>query len=226
MDKIYLPPLPLSPDESTVTSPSSYPLNIPVEEKKIADEIISYYTKYGSEDYIGEKVSQSSHMIQCAMLAEKDFPDDHEIIIGAFLHDIGQLLVLSSEELQKKYRVNKFGVEDHEHIGAEYLKKLGFSDKICSIVRNHVSGKRYLCAVDPEYYDKLSEASKTTLIEQGGPFNEEEIKKYKEDPNWKIYVKMRIWDDKAKIEYDEKEINSIQYYNIMIKNYLQKNIKI
>ena len=57
----------------------------------ILDYIFYYYENYGSEDYIGENVSQIEHMIQAAMLAEQD-SQKPEIVIALFLHDIGHLL--------------------------------------------------------------------------------------------------------------------------------------
>ena len=35
---------------------------------KNIDGIFELFTKYGQGDYIGEKVTQREHMIQCAML--------------------------------------------------------------------------------------------------------------------------------------------------------------
>lgn len=32
----------------------------------------------------------------------------------------------------------------HETIGAEYLRSLGFSEKICRLVESHVPAKRYI----------------------------------------------------------------------------------
>ncbi len=49
------------------------------------------YEKFGDEDYDGEPVSQTSHMIQCALEAIAE-GDDNELILGSFLHDIGYLL--------------------------------------------------------------------------------------------------------------------------------------
>lgn len=41
------------------------------------EEIFYLFGKHGTGDYIGEAVSKSSHMIQCAMLAEEEgFPLD------------------------------------------------------------------------------------------------------------------------------------------------------
>ena len=36
------------------------------------EAIFDLYTKYGDGDYIGEPVSQTEHMVQCAMLAEQE----------------------------------------------------------------------------------------------------------------------------------------------------------
>ena len=49
------------------------------------------FEKYGNNDYDGEPVTQTSHMVQCAMLAMKNNADN-ELVLGAFLHDIGHLL--------------------------------------------------------------------------------------------------------------------------------------
>jgi predicted HD phosphohydrolase len=59
------------------------------------------------------------------------------------------------------------GIVDHEGIGADFVRDLGFSARVAKLVRNHVSAKRYLCATNPEYHATLSEASKTTLRFQG-----------------------------------------------------------
>ena len=46
------------------------------------------------------------------------------------------------------------------------------------LVEGHVLAKRYLCFKDPEYYSKLSPASKTTLEFQGGFMAAEEAKMF------------------------------------------------
>lgn len=55
------------------------------------------------------------------------------------------------------------GVTGHERIGAEYLRKLGFSEKIAQLVEAHVPVKRYLTGKDKAYYEGLSAASKLSL---------------------------------------------------------------
>ena len=55
------------------------------------------------------------------------------------------------------------GVTSHERIGAEYLRKLGFSNKVAQLVESHVPVKRYLTGKDHSYYESLSGASKLSL---------------------------------------------------------------
>src|SRR5689334_20362771 len=127
-------------------------------------EIMLLFEKYGNEDYDGEPVSQTSHMIQCAMHAMEN-GEDNELILGAFLHDIGHLL----KHEQQTQAMGNYGVMNHEGIGADYLHKKGFSERICAVVEKHVDAKRYLVKAKPGYKEKLSEASLETLEYQGGP---------------------------------------------------------
>ena len=56
------------------------------------------------------------------------------------------------------------GVMKHEKIGADFAtNEIGLPQRISRLICAHVNAKRYLCWKDPEYHNKLSEASKTTL---------------------------------------------------------------
>lgn len=161
--------------------------------KQTANEIMSLYDNYGDEDYDGEPVSQTAHMIQCAMEAMANGADE-ELILGSFLHDIGHLLkhISATEEM------GNFGVVNHEALGAKYLKEKKFSDRICAMVENHVNAKRYLVATDETYQSKLSEASLQTLQWQGGPMNKHEIMLFEQHPFFDDIIRVRLWDEMAK----------------------------
>ena len=160
--------------------------------RKVSDEILDLFNKYGDEDYDGEPVSQTSHMIQCGMLAMGE--GEVELTIGAFLHDIGHLL----KHEQETEAMGSFGVVNHEGIGAAYLRERGFSERICAVVANHVAAKRYLVATDKSYAAKLSPASQETLKWQGGPMTEKEVKAFKNHSYFDDIIKVRLWDEKAK----------------------------
>ena len=49
---------------------------------------------------------------------------------------------------------------NHEGIGADWLRTLGFPVVTCMLVRRHVDAKRYLCHIDGAYAAGLSEASR------------------------------------------------------------------
>jgi len=177
--------------------------------------IIGLYKQYGDEDYIGEPVSQVEHMCQCALLAEQEGYGE-EIILAAFFHDIGHLC----EHIMPTQQMNDFGVVDHEKLGAEYLLSKGFSNVIANLVENHVQAKRYLLYKFPDYYDQLSEASKQTLEFQGGRMTAGEASIFEEEPLFELYIKLRKWDERAKLK--DQPLPSLDKYREMIIRQLNK----
>ncbi len=162
----------------------------------IVDEIFDLYDKHGAEEYAGEKISQLEHMSQTAQLAMDEGYDD-EVILAAFLHDVGHLLPIHDENES----MNGYGMMDHEKVGAVYLRRVGFSERLCKLIASHVNAKRYLTFKDPLYYSRLSEASKKTLEFQGGKMKAAEAMEFEADPLFDLYIKMRRWDEAAKREH-------------------------
>jgi phosphonate degradation associated HDIG domain protein len=179
---------------------------------------MSYYEQHGGEEYAGEKVTQLEHMVQAAQLAEAQGYDE-DVILAAFLHDIGHICEAGHGDNE----MDGFGIKDHEEIGAEYLKEKGFSKKIVRLVQSHVEAKRYLTFKYPGYYDQLSDASKKTLEYQGGKMYEEEAAAFEQYPLFDLIIKMRRWDEEAKIEH--KPLPDLARYRNMILHHLesQKN---
>lgn len=186
------------------------------EAEKIVNEIFSLYENHGNADYIGEPVSQLEHMCQAAELAEEEGYDD-EVVLAAFFHDIGHLC----EFIMPVELMEGVGVLDHESIGQAYLVNRGFSERVARLVRSHVEAKRFLTFKYPEYFDKLSDASKITLQHQGGRMNAEEAAAFESDPMFELYIKMRTWDDLAKIT--NKALPDLNKYKQMAVLHLTKN---
>jgi 2-amino-1-hydroxyethylphosphonate dioxygenase (glycine-forming) len=174
--------------------------------------LFDLYKKYGTYDYISEDISQIEHMIQAAMIAEKE-KQSEEVILACFLHDIGHLI-----GLDKNLKQTDYGVLNHEFIGSDYLRKLGFKYPIPELVENHVKAKKYLTFKNPDYYNNLSNASKQTLKEQGGPMTKQQAENFENDELFEVSLKMRIYDEKAKIK--DMKINTIDYYFDKINKYL------
>lgn len=182
----------------------------------VADEILDLYILYGAADYIGEPVSQLEHMCQAAMIAEEEEADE-EMVLAAFLHDIGHLF----EFIQPVTSMSGVGVVDHEKLAEDYLLGKGFSSRVSKLVKSHVDAKRYLTFRYPEYFLQLSDASKETLKHQGGIMTEDEATVFEQDPLFKDYLQMRNWDDRAKIQ--NTPLKDIQYYKEMVVRHLIKN---
>jgi len=167
----------------------------PIIAEQVADEIIHLYELYGEAEYAGEKVSQLEHMVQAAQLA-RDQGFEDEVVLAAFLHDIGHI----AESQSEFNTMGKYGIKDHEALGADFLSKRGFSIRLIRLVGSHVIAKRWLTLREPGYYDKLSEASKKTLVYQGGPLTDAEADLMEKDPLFREIVQMRRWDEEAKLE--------------------------
>ena len=186
------------------------------------------YEKHGGAEYAGEKISQLEHMVQSAQLAEEQGYDE-EVVLAAFLHDIGHICESASEDgdtdpdEEKKTsfhgNMERFGILDHEEIGAGFLAQRGFSRRIVRLVESHVEAKRWLVLKEPGYYEHLSEASKKTLEYQGGPMTEEEAAAFAQYPLFDLIVKMRKWDELAKIEH--KPLPGLDHYRWMMLRHLE-----
>ena len=184
------------------------------EAQKVADEIIEIFRVKGGEDYAGEEITQLEHACQAAQLAEQQGFDD-EVILAALLHDLGHLLSEDEED-----DMDGFGVKDHEAVGANFLKEKGFSEKVTTLVNSHVAAKRYLCFANKRYFENLSEASKMTLAFQGGPMTEAEAKAFEQNPLKNLIIRMRTWDEEAKLT--DVPVPSLQVYKDMIVRHLRK----
>ncbi|XP_071962359.1 2-amino-1-hydroxyethylphosphonate dioxygenase (glycine-forming)-like [Antedon mediterranea] len=187
--------------------------------------IFELYENYGDSEYIGEAVSQKQHMIQCAMLAEKEgYPK--QIVLGALFHDIGHLVGMAQglEGMVTTEGV-KLGIVNHETVGETFLLDLGIPQEIAAFVRGHVDAKRYLVYKDKSYYEGLSRSSKQTLTHQGGPMIEEEAKQFEKSPYFDAILRMRRWDELAKDPNAHTE--PLDKYKQLCQSYLeQRNTEI
>lgn len=155
------------------------------------DFLADIFERRGGEEYLGESVTMSQHMLQAARFAEQaNQPDD--VIAAALLHDIGHF-------------TSEFGTyspddtEDRHHAeeGGRLLAPF-FPPRVVDCVRHHVAAKRYLCATRPAYFNKLSPASVHTLGLQGGPMGADEVTAFERQPHLQDIIKVRVYDEAGK----------------------------
>ena len=171
-----------------MTNPGFHPLS----HSNIVAFLQDIFDRRGGEEYLGEPVTMSQHMLQGAHLAELA-GEPEATVVAALLHDIGHF---TSE-------FGTFSMSDnkdrfHEEAGATVLKPF-FPEIVTDCVRHHVAAKRYLCATRPEYFQQLSEASVHSLNLQGGPMSDSEVRTFEQQENLKDIVKVRQFDDAGKI---------------------------
>jgi len=158
----------------------------------VVDEILTLFKKRGASAYFGERVSMSEHALQAAHFAQLEAAPP-ALVIAALLHDVGHLLEQVPDEIED-WTVDV----RHEEVGSRWLAQR-FSADVSEPVRLHVPAKRYLCATDAKYFQKLSTASVHTLKLQGGPMTPPEIMLFETEPYYKKAVCVRHWDDRGKV---------------------------
>ena len=155
------------------------------------DAIRAMFAALGARQYSGEPVTQLEHALQSAQLAERAGAGI-ELVTACLLHDYGHMSNDRGETPTLQ------GVDDlHQYHGASALKGL-FPPAVLTPIRLHVDAKRYLCAVDENYWVRLSEDSKRSLELQGGVYSPGEAAKFIAQPFARDAVDLRRWDDAAK----------------------------
>jgi phosphonate degradation associated HDIG domain protein len=162
------------------------------EESGILDRIEGLFGSRGAEAYLGEAVTTSEHMLQCAALAEA-MGASEPLVAAALLHDIGHF---TSD--QGEYSPDDKVDRRHEEAGAAFLHG-HFPPLVVESVRLHVAAKRYLCGASPVYHVRLSAASRHSLSLQGGPMDTAERADFEEQPFHREAIQVRLWDDSGKV---------------------------
>jgi gamma-butyrobetaine dioxygenase len=153
--------------------------------------IADLFASEGAQDYLGEPVTQASHMLQAAALARAAHAPA-PLVAAALLHDVGHFTPAVSGHNDMRRAGSR-----HSAAGADWLGQW-FGEEVTEPVRLHVAAKRYLCAVEPGYLAALSPASQDTLRGQGGPMDEAELAGFEAHPQACAALRLRRWDDAAK----------------------------
>ena len=156
--------------------------------EEAVDALTDLFERHGRLRY-GAGITQEEHALQSAKQAiDEDAPP--ALVAAALLHDVGHLLV-------ERERVPTVDLR-HEAIGAQALARW-FDPEVTNPIALHVDAKRYLCAVDPDYFGLLSPGSVRSLELQGGPMSPEEVERFEALPGAEAAARLRRWDEGAKV---------------------------
>ena len=156
------------------------------------DDVLALYERWGPDRY-DEDLGQLDHALQTAALAVADRATD-ALVAAALLHDIGHLLDLERRGAGVGPPPTDLG---HEATGARYLAGL-FPPAVTGPIALHVRAKRYRTAVDPAYRASLSDGSRRSLEQQGGPLDGPAVVAFAANPGFEAAMALRGWDDGGK----------------------------
>ena len=163
---------------------------------QVVARLAELFASQGGNEYLGEAVTQAEHMLQAAACAQAAGASN-TLVAAALLHDVGHMSE-SAETGEISGRALMAGTDNrHSHVGADWLAAW-FPEAVTEPVRLHVAAKRYLCAVEPGYFDRLSQASVYTLSVQGGPMSAQEVAEFERGSYARDAVTLRRCDEAAK----------------------------
>jgi phosphonate degradation associated HDIG domain protein len=175
-------------------------------------KIIQLFKEQGDSEYGGEPVTQGEHALQSAHLAMAEGASS-SLVVASLLHDVGHLLHALPDDAPDQ------GIDDlHEELGYRFLQKY-FVPAVSEPVHLHVAAKRYLCAMEEDYFAMLSEPSVISLELQGGPMSPIECKAFESNPFYKDAVRLRRFDDMAKIP--QLQVEPIEFYAELLRENLK-----
>ncbi|MDC9719579.1 MAG: HD domain-containing protein [Gammaproteobacteria bacterium] len=186
-----------------------------IDASNLLDHIEGIFCRRGAESYLGEQVSMAQHMLQAAQCAEQAGAKN-TMIAAALLHDIGHYANEIPETALAEGQDNY-----HEQAGASFLEPY-FDAAVIEPIRQHVATKRYLCAVQPSYLVRLSDASAYTLKLQGGPMSAEEVQSFETNPHLQACIDVRVWDEEAKDP--TKEHPEFSYYRPLLEQLMSQHL--
>ena len=157
----------------------------------LRQELLEIFVGRATRRYGLSEVNQLQHALQAAALAEADNAPP-ATVLACLLHDVGHMIHQLGENPAGR------GIDDvHEELGADWLAER-FGPEVSEPVRLHVAAKRYLCAVEPDYFGKLSADSVRSLGLQGGPMSADEVEAFRANPLHAEAVRLRRFDEAAK----------------------------
>ena len=157
----------------------------------VVDKLDALFAAIAGTSYLGEPITIAEHMLQSAACAKRDGADD-ALIAAALLHDVGHYVDPAPDN------ENETDLRKRHDLAAARILAPVLPAAVTEPIRLHVDAKRYLCAIEPAYYDKLSDASKHTMRLQGGVMDADQAKVFAGEAYCEDAVRLRRWDDEGK----------------------------
>ena len=185
--------------------------------QKLFSHIVDSYQTAAKTQYGEEAVTELEHSLQCAELADKAGADE-ELVLACLLHDVARFAVPQDEvsDTLEKADIHKTA-KGHGMKAAELMSDF-LPENSLFYIQHHAEAKQYLCQTQPGYKEKLSAASIKTMKVQSLDTDSEKLDALSKHPWWNDAVRLRVWDDAAKVK--GKETRSLDYWLARLNRFL------
>ncbi|MBQ4837476.1 phosphohydrolase [Pseudoalteromonas luteoviolacea] len=153
-------------------------------------DIAHLFKHFGDKTY-GEACDQLTHAISSAWHAQQQNAPQ-TMVCAAFLHDIGHFIA----DKNQLAGLDQWGHIDHDILASNWLQQKGFAASVYLPIRYHIEAKRY--AARRSGTDALSNASRQTLQQQGGPMTDSEARDFEQLACFSQAMELRRYDDLGK----------------------------
>ena len=211
------------------------------------DDILEQIVALFAADAEGTgEISLAAHMLQSAAAASAAGADE-PLIAAALLHDIGHWLHrqpirgrpfsnreqavcatqpnssdLTLIDVEGERPLDAGDDNNHGTTAARYLAP-HFDDTVTQPIALHVAAKRYLCATEPDYHQRLSPGSVQSLERQGGPMSQVQAAEFESTSGYERAVALRRWDEYGKMP--GLEVPGIVYYRPLLRRLIARGAR-
>ena len=154
--------------------------------------IFGIYEKFGGVLHHSKPLTYLQHANQTALIAEKE-SDDSNIILGAFFHEIGDLLKLKKQLEPGNTPETRLPTTS----GSDFLRLYHLPYPICDLVEGYPNLERFTASINNTYYAKLSTEMKERINNNGGLMTQEEMIRFINNPLKERFYSLNNWSNLA-----------------------------
>eukprot|EP00931_Biecheleriopsis_adriatica_P066234 TRINITY_DN40632_c0_g1_i1.p1 TRINITY_DN40632_c0_g1~~TRINITY_DN40632_c0_g1_i1.p1 ORF type:complete len:311 (-),score=56.72 TRINITY_DN40632_c0_g1_i1:257-1189(-) len=184
------------------------------------EKVVNLYSVHGSQDvetmHLNRAQPPTATPVEIALRAAEVAQQagaDEDVIVAALLHDCGHLLGHKMPQLGG-WRPDQ--AWRHVLLADRWMRSLGFSDRVLTLLAHQGSARRYLCYKDADYFESFPAASRP----HGGSMSPEEAAVFESAEDFDAIMVLRRSCDEASTRPSGSCSGSFEQYRKLLESHL------